>query len=220
MNNNEINNYQALNSMIETESIVLFGNTADRGIPVTELASSFKYTTPAYNRSLTDLSLEEASDLYEACVAPLCPESVLVHLGESDLELFKVYPAGFDTAYGMLISTIRKNNKKCRIALISIVNPENNKLVEEMNKHIEYIANANKCEYCDISNGCQEVTLSSQKLKSFIYGTGFVSPLKIKRPNYDLVKILFGYTANAAIERETVIDKSPAIQTNGSPVLV
>ena len=63
--------------------------------------------------------------------------------------------------------------------------------IEEINKHLKYIADFEKCEYGNIANKKVWNPKSTMNAVSFVYDIGFIRPLKNKRPLYDLVKILF-----------------------------
>ena len=49
-------NYEWLNSMTEKNSVVLFGGTLDKSIPVSELAQSFEFNFKLYNRHTSILA--------------------------------------------------------------------------------------------------------------------------------------------------------------------
>ena len=99
----------------------------------------------------------------------------------------------FDDAYRELILHTQKSNPKCRISLVSLRNYNDNPLIAEINRHLKYIADSDQCEYSDIATKRVWNPLSTMDAASFVYSTGFVRPLKTKRPLYDLVKIFFCY---------------------------
>lgn len=191
MSNNEISRYLALNQLAEQNGIVIFGGTEDREIPLCELKQAFELQERLYNRSLTGLSVRQAAELYDACAAPLDPEIVLLHIGAADVEGFAAAPSEFDQNYRELISRIRANNKKCRIAIISLRNPEHDGTIAKLNTHLKYIAESEQCEFSDIAGKRVWNPKGTKDVVSFIYSVGFVAPLARKRPIYDLIKILF-----------------------------
>lgn len=146
-----------------------------------------------FNRSFKNLSITEAEAVYETCIAPICPETVLIHIGEDDLFLFKKDATEFDTTYRNLIAFIKKQNKKCRIAVVSMRDHDNYPIIEEMNKHLKNIADSEQCEYGDIASKKVWNPKATMSAFSFVYSIGFVRPLKNKRPLYDLVRMLFCY---------------------------
>uniref|UniRef100_UPI004056FB97 hypothetical protein n=1 Tax=Agathobacter sp. TaxID=2021311 RepID=UPI004056FB97 len=189
----EIKNYTILNELAEQGGIVIFGCSEDKNIPTCEIRQAFSVESKIYNRSFDNLSVTEAVNVYEKVVAPLKPETVLIHIGEADLTIFSENPAVFDNKYMELIKVIKAQNNKCRIAVISLKNYDNEPQPTELNKHLKYIADSEKCEYSDISAKKVWNPKASMDTASFIYSIGFVHSLKNKRPLYDLVKMLFCY---------------------------
>lgn len=187
----EIERYSGLNELAEASGIVIFGNEEDRGIPLCELKQAFELESNLYNRSFTKLSINDATEIYDSCVAELYPETVLLHIGAEDLEFFKSAPAEFDEKYRELIAHIRKGNKKCRIAVISLKNPEKKDEIAELNKHLKYIADSEQCEYGDIATKRIWNPTATKEVSSFVHSMGILQAWKNKRPIYDLVRILF-----------------------------
>lgn len=191
----EIQNYTKLNELAEQGGIVIFGDGKDKDIPTCELRQAFAVESKVYNRSFDNLSVNEAVSVYKKVVDPLEPETVLIHLGEADLSTLGVNLTEFDNKYLELIKVIKTQNKKCRIAVISLKNYDNVPQIAELNKHLKYIADSEKCEYGDIATKKVWNPKASMEVASFVYSIGFVHPLKNKRPLYDLVKMLFCYEA-------------------------
>lgn len=187
----EIKKYQSLNELAVPNGIVLLGGTEDREIPLGELKQAFEWNSKLYNRSVRNLSVDTALEIYNTCVAEINPESVLLHIGEADLKFFKENPSDFEQKYRELIQHIRTSNRKCNIAIISLKNPLDDSTIAEMNRHLKYIADSEHCEYGDISTKRVWNPKQTKDVVSFVYSTGFVRPLKMKRPIYDLVKIIF-----------------------------
>ena len=192
---NEIKKYQALNELAEQNGIVIIGGTEDKNIPLCELKQAFELNSNLYNRSVDNLSVNDVSKIYDACVAHLNPESVLLHIGNADLKLFEDNSSDFDNKYREMIKHIRTSNPKCNIAIISLKNADDNNNITEINKHLKYIAESERCEYGDISTKRVWNPKQTKDVVSFIYSIGFVHTLKNKRPVYDLVKILFCYNS-------------------------
>lgn len=199
MSKNEINIYMSLNELAEQDGVVIWGGTEDRAIPLCELKQAFNLNSKLYNRSITDLSINNASEIYDTCIAPLNPESVLLHIGTADLNSFAENPFSFDQKYRELIKHIRNITPKCTIAIISLKNHEESANISEMNRHLKYIAESEQCEYGDISTKRVWNPKETKDIVSFVYSTGFVRPLNIKRPIYDLTKIFFCYEPSCII---------------------
>lgn len=191
MREQEIKKYESLNAIAEQDGIVIFGSTEDMDIPLCELKQAFDIKESCYNRSFGNLSADEACDMYTACIKVLSPETLLLHIGFADIERFKTSPEGFAKNYRKLISQIKSSNKKCRIAVVSLKNYNCDSTIAKLNKQLKYIADSEKCEFCDIS---QKKLCNPQQTKdvvSFVYNIGFVHPLKNKIPLNDLVKMFF-----------------------------
>lgn len=191
----KINNYAKLNELAEQGGIVIFGCNEDKDIPTGEIRQAFAVESKIYNRSFDNLSVTEAVSIYKKIIAPLTPETVLIHIGEADLTNFAGNPIEFDNKYLELIKSIKAQNNKCRIAVVSLKNYKSDPQIAEMNKHLKYVADSEKCEYSDISVKKVWNPKASMDAASFLYSIGFVHPLKNKRPLYDLVKMLFCYEA-------------------------
>ena len=191
----EIKNYTKLNELAEKGGIVIFGCGVDKDIPTCEIRQAFAVESKIYNRSFESVSVNGALSIYKETVAALSPETVLLHIGETDIEFFAENSAEFDNKYRELIGYIKSQNKKCRIAIVSLRNYDSDPQIGELNKHLKYIADSEKCEYGDISAKMVWNPKASMEVASFVYSIGFVHPLKNKRPLYDLVKMLFCYNA-------------------------
>ena len=189
----EIKNYVKLNDLAEQGGIVIFGSGSDKNIPTGEIRQAFAVESKVYNRSFESISVKDALSVYKETVAALSPETVLLHIGETDIDFFTENSAEFDNKYRELIGYIKSQNKKCRIAIISLRNYGSNPQIEEINKHLKYIADSEQCEYGNISAKMVWNPKASMDVASFVYSIGFVHPLKNKRPLYDLVKMLFCY---------------------------
>lgn len=189
----EIKKYQALNKLAESNGIVILGSEDDMSIPFGELKQAFEIESKIYNRSVADLSVVYATDIYDKCIAELYPETVLIHIGMADIELFKKNPALFDKAYRNLVEHIKNCNPKTRIAVVSLRNFENDEVLANINKHLSYIADSEHCEYGDISSRRVWNPKNTKEAYSFAYSVSFVNPFVNHKPIYDLIKILFCY---------------------------
>lgn len=193
MMKNEILKYKVLNELAEQDGIVIFGSGEDVDVPLCELKQAFSIDAKLYNRSISTLSIEDAIEAYDACVSSIRPETVLLHIGGDDLALFAAQPSSFDQKYRALIAHIRQINKNCRIVVISLKNYTNDDTISELNRHLEYIADCEKCEYGNIASRRVWNPRSSMEAASFLHNMGILRPLKSKRPVYDLVRMIFCY---------------------------
>ena len=187
----EIEKYERLNQIAQSKGIVIFGGSDDTDIPLCELRQAFDIEENMYNRSFHELSIEHAIEAYDSCVAPISPETVFIHIGMYDIELLHKNPKLFDSKYLELIEHIRAENKTCRIAVVSMKNYYNDPDIAEMNRHLKFIADSEKCEYGDIATRKVWNPQATREGASFVRNIGFVRPLKSARPIYDLIRILF-----------------------------
>ena len=189
----ELKKYQRLNEIAEQGGIVIFGSDEDMSIPVGELRQAFSIESKMYNRSFSNLSIRDALEVYKKIIEPLAPETLLLHIGSSDLAFFSENPTEFDNKYRELLGKIRLENPKIRIAIVSLRNYTEDPQIQEMNTHLKYIADSEKCEYGDISSKRVWNPKNTIDMVSFIYSLNYVRHLNNKRPLHDLVKMTFGY---------------------------
>lgn len=187
----EYERYSVLNELAKPNGIVIMGGVSDITIPLGELKQTFELDANLYNRSVSGLSVKNASLFYDKCVKDLHPERILLHIGENDVTDFAANPSDFDHYYRKLIKDIKCENKKCDIIIVSLKNHQQNTDVTKLNQHLKYIAESERCEFVDIAVQRVWNPKQTKDIASFVFSTGFVRPLNIKRPAYDLVKILF-----------------------------
>lgn len=189
MSDLEFGKYAKLNDLADEGGVVIFGGSEDRSIPTGELRQAFSLDENVYNRSFSDLTIDEAVDAYHCAVAPLAPETVLLHLGQADRQHFSEDPSSFDQAYRALIQAIRTQNPHCRIVVVSLKNYNQDPLVDEMNRHMRYIADSEKCDFGDIAEKKVWNPRNAKSASSFVHSFNF--PFQKRQPVYDLVKIMF-----------------------------
>lgn len=189
----EIEKYQSLNNLAEQSGVVILGEREDISLPLCELKQAFEIESNLYNRSLQHLPIEHAIEVYDACVAPIQPQTVLLHLGESDLDSFTKDSSQFEKQYIDLITHIKTTNKNCRIAIISLKNENNCAAIAELNKHLKYIAETEHCEFGNITSKHVWNPQTTKNTMSFLSSMGLIQPSKNRHLLYDLIKILFCY---------------------------
>lgn len=197
-------NYQELNKIAQKNAVVLFGGTLDKSIPVTELAESFDFNFKLYNRSEECISIRDAKDFYQKNIKSLEAEGLLIHLGEEDVTFFQSNPSEFDKVYLELVYEIQTTNKKCRVALTSVYNPENNKVINDLNRHIKAIAEAEKCSFVNLDNVKLWNPKGTKAASAFARNMG----LNIRKPLNDVAEILYSY---AYIEAAPIENKNELV---------
>ena len=155
-------------------AVILMGGSIDTEIPVSNLAKEFNFNFDIYNKSSANLSVANAGDYFNKNLAALAPEGILLHLGEKDLQL---------------IENIKAVNKNCRIALVSIENPGNDKSVNLMNAHIKAIADAEKTSFVNLENARLWNPEARKTSTAFAYNMG----LNIRKPLRDVAEILYSW---------------------------
>jgi hypothetical protein len=182
-------NFKELNTIANKNQVVLLGGSLETEIPVTELAQSFEFNFDLYNRSAKNLSLKEAKAYFEENVAALKPEGIIIHLGEKDISFFQNNATAFDKAYLDVIAAVKKANKKCRIALVSVANPKGDSVISNMNTHIKAIAASARAVYINLDNVKLWNPEATKAASAFARNMG----LSIRKPLNDVAEILYSY---------------------------
>ena len=189
MKNAETEKYMKLNELAAQGGVVIMGGASDCGIPLCELKQAFGLDAMLYNRSVAGVSVTNAVRIYSDCVAPIAPATVLLHIGDSDTQLFAEDPAQFDQKYRELVKYIRSSDRKCNVVVVSLANPDDSADIAEMNRHIKYIAESEQCQYGDIAAKKVWNPRETQGVMSFLNAMGFGGARH--QPVYDLIRILF-----------------------------
>lgn len=189
----EISSYKSLNKIAESNGIVIFGGTEDKDLPIGELRQAFAIESKIYNRSVAGLSMENAVRLFDECVVPLEPDTLLLHIGAADLDFFRQSPSRFDNAYCALISHIKEFNQNCRIVIVSLKNYTNDAVIANLNRHLKYIADSEQCAFGDIAKKKVWNPQQTKSVASFLHSTKNINPPDVAFPVYDLVKIIFSF---------------------------
>ena len=191
MNELVIKKYQSLNNVANCGGIVFFGGKDLLELPLCELKQAFDINDDLYNRSFKKLSLSDAENVYFKCIADIKPDTLFIQFGKDDVGLFISDKEKFTALYRHLLYTIKHHNRKIRIAIISLKNYENDATITELNKELKYIADSEKCDYCDVSvkKSCNPKQIKN--ISSFIYNLGFVRPVENRRQIYDLSRMFF-----------------------------
>ena len=61
----------------------------------------------------------------------------------------------------------------------------------DINKQLRNISDSEHCEFVDISTNSNWNPKTSMETTSFLYSMGFVRPLSVKRPVYNLVRAIY-----------------------------
>lgn len=187
----QVKRYKSLNALAEQGGIVILGCGEDVNIPLCELRQAFSIESRLYNRSISGLHVADAIRVYDECVAPLAPDTVLLHLGAEDLEGFTSDSASFDRNYRALIEHIRATTPGCEVAVVSVANYDGDARLAELNRHLGYIAESEQCKLGDISERRVWNPKETKRVMAFVSAWSFGRRADERKPFYDLVKILF-----------------------------
>lgn len=198
----ELINPKGQNSREEKNAVILLGNGLDQKIPAQSLGKEFKFNFHIYNKSCEKLSFENVNEYFAQTIAPLAPEGIIIHLGENDINLCVNNSELFDTNYLSLIKQIKDCNKKCRIALISVANPQNNKTVSQVNRHIKAIADSENCSYVNLDNVHLWNPAATKAAVEFAHSMG----LNTRKPLSDVAEILYSYEYKVLAEDSSTIN--------------
>ncbi|MBR0225203.1 MAG: hypothetical protein IJL92_04005 [Thermoguttaceae bacterium] len=198
---NSIQQYQTLNRYAKVGATVILGGSEDLNIPVGELKQSFELETTIYNRSVAELTVARAADVYDAVVAPLRPSTLILRLGQADLELFGKNAGEFAREYRELIAHVRRQNRGCEIVVVSLSNPDASQTIVAMNASLREIAAASRCSFENVDAAFSGESDAMKETVSFVYSLGFVSQLPWKKPVHNLARILYGRRFDLINER-------------------
>ena len=182
-------------------AVILMGGRADKQIPVSKLAKDFNFNFDIYNKSTENLTVSNALEYFKQNISQMLPEGIMIHLGDEDVAFFQNDSAGFDNYYLTLIDEIKAVNKNCRIALLSVNNPDNNKSISLMNAHINAIAQTQNADYINLENAKLWNPQATKAASDFAYSMG----LRIRKPLRDVAEILYSYAYHNISKEEVTL---------------
>ena len=109
------NAFKNVNELALKNEIVIYGSTYMANFPFYELSKKIKLENAIYNRSIEDLTINEALNLLQVCVLDLSPAKIFIALGEEDYDL----PDAIYN-YNSIIKRIRYKLPETEIYLICI----------------------------------------------------------------------------------------------------
>lgn len=167
----EAEEYRRLNEFAVRNGIVLFGSTFAKDIPVGELRQAFDLDCNIYNRSFTDVSVFDAEALLVEYAESLAPASIILQLGETDLERGYKSVNEIISAYDSLVKNIKKRNRFTDIVIASVCENGNSIQPTVFNSQLEEMAKKCKCKFADISGASSDripVVKAFSMLKRFM----------------------------------------------------
>lgn len=182
-------------------AVILMGGRADKQIPVSKLAKDFNFNFDIYNKSTENLTVSNALEYFKQNISQMLPEGIMIHLGDEDVSFFQNDSAAFDNYYLTLIDEIKAVNKHCRIALLSVNNPDGNKSISLMNAHINAIAQTQNADYINLENAKLWNPQATKAASDFAYSMG----LRIRKPLRDVAEILYSYAYHNISKEEVTL---------------
>ena len=123
--------YHAINDITLHGEIVIFGSTFMADYPFYELSKKYLLSSAVYNRSIRELTLEDADEILSECVLELKPSKIFLALGEMDVDS----PSAI-TTYGKILKKIQTRLPLAKIYLLPVENPKNAPTVSAFNEKL------------------------------------------------------------------------------------
>lgn len=121
------NAFKGVNELAMKGEIVVYGSTYMANFPFYELINKSKLESAVYNRSIADMTIDEALELLQVCVLDIKPGKVFLHLGEKDFD-----QADAVEKYTKIVQRISTELPDTKIYLITV----QNKQAQAFNKRI------------------------------------------------------------------------------------
>ena len=121
------NAFRAVNELAMKGEIVIYGSTYMANFPFYELINKSRLENAVYNRSIGEMTTEEALELLQVCVLDIKPGKVFLHLGEADYDR-----EGVAETYAEIAGKIRAELPDTKIYLI----PVQDKNAQTFNKRV------------------------------------------------------------------------------------
>lgn len=165
-----ISEYDALNKVAEQGGVVLFGSTAASHIPLNELTQDYNIDVPIYNRSVEELTIEEAEHYIAACIEPLKPRAILLHFGEEELLSSTKTVEEMIESYRWFLYQLHTAMPKSRLILVSV--NEQIPAAKQFNRALRTLTKEYGCEFTDSPSGKLDGTYTIRffhTLRSFLF---------------------------------------------------
>lgn len=143
----EIKKYESLNRYSKKGSTVFFGSSYLASVPICELAEDYGFDIPVYNRSVKGLTIKDAQQVLDTCVADLKPQKVFLNIGDCDLGN-GIEADEFITNYEWLLYTLHLKCQ-CRIYVLSVI--DDSLRASEINSRLKQLCITHKCEFIDLN---------------------------------------------------------------------
>lgn len=132
------NAFRAVNELAMKGEIVIYGSTYMANFPFYELINKSRLENAVYNRSIGEMTTEEALELLQVCVLDIKPGKVFLHLGETDYDR-----EGTAETYAKIVGKIRSALPDTKIYLIAV----QDKNAQIFNKRVTELTSRENVEY-------------------------------------------------------------------------
>lgn len=109
------NTFKGINEIALKGEIVIYGSTYLANFPFYELANKCHLEHAIYNRSIDDLTTEEAEELLQSCVLDIAPKKIFLQLGEENPNAEDVF-----SHYQTILKTIRMGLPDAKTYLLGL----------------------------------------------------------------------------------------------------
>lgn len=107
--------FHAINEITMHGEIVVFGSSFMANFPFYELSKKYVMENAVYNRSINDLTVEEAESVLNECVLDIQPSKVFLALGETDENCATAL-----AAYARILKKIKAKLPKTKIYVLPV----------------------------------------------------------------------------------------------------
>lgn len=142
-NYNRSQEYKLLNKFAQSNKIVLVGSGIAENLYLNELIEDYDLNQRLYNRSISDLKIEDAVKYFEKCIYELKPMKILIYLGENELADENVSVEKFSEQYKWLLYNVHVNLPSAQIYIIELRNDMEG--AELYNRELRNIASEYGC---------------------------------------------------------------------------
>lgn len=140
--------YGEMNTLAENGGTVFFGTDLFKKLPFGELVQSFHMEERVYNRSVAQMTIQEAAELLQTCVLDLKPSKVFFHLGDTDILAEDFDEDAFMAQYEWILYTLHTQTKAIPY-VVSLIT-DSPKAVA-LNRRLKALAQESGTQFVDIT---------------------------------------------------------------------
>ena len=161
----KLNNYKNLNKYSKKGGTVCFGSSWFEGIDFGEIALDESLDCIIHNRSIKNLTVTEAKNVFEESVKDLNPSKIFVNIGEEDINDEDFNMESFLTNYELLLLFIHRNSPKSKIFIVSL--HSDSETAREVNEKLYELSENTNCKFIRLNTKENQIE-TFNKIKPFI----------------------------------------------------